>query len=130
WALTGALGFALGVPAAWALDLARYMPPPDASYTAEEVRVRGLGRYSLAGTLTLPTRGPLKNGRILRYPAIVLLSGAGKQDRDGVAVEDTAAGAARYRPLFDLADTLTRRGIAVLPLDDRGARASPGSPDS
>ncbi len=112
------------------MDLARYLPPPDASYTAEEVRVHGLGRYSLAGTLTLPTRGRLKNGRILRYPAVVLISGAGKQDRDGVAAGDTAQGALAYRPLYDLADALTRRGLAVLRLDDRGVGASTGSLDS
>lgn len=110
-----------------ALDLARYLPPPDATYVAEEVGVHALGRYSLAGTLTLPTRGVLRNGHLLRYPAIVLLSGADREDRDGAAADDTAA---TYRPLRDLADTLTRRGIAVLRLDDRGVGASTGTLDS
>ena len=110
-----------------ALDLARYLPPPDASYAAEEVRLHASGRYSLAGTLTLPTRGVLRNGHLLRYPAIVLLSGPGKEDRDGSAADGTAAA---YRPLRDLADTLTRRGIAVLRLDDPGVGASTGSFDS
>jgi dienelactone hydrolase len=67
---------------------------------------------------------------VLRYPAVLLVSGAGRQDRDGVAAGDTARGALAYRPLYDLADTLTRRGIAVLRLDDRGVGASTGSLDS
>jgi len=116
--------------AAAALDLARYLPPPDADYVAEEVRVNVSGRCSLGGTLTLPTRGVLKNGHVLRYPAVLLLSGAGKEDRDGAAPWDTLPGQPSYRPLFDLADTLTRRGIAVLRLDDRGVGASTCSLDS
>src|SRR6185295_10114802 len=35
-----------------------------------------------------------------------------------------------FRPLFDLADTLTQRGIAVMRLDDRGVGASMGMLDS
>ena len=132
WAQGLAL-LALLVPATFApaaahsLDLGRYLPPPDAAYVAEEVRVHAAGGYSLAGTLTLPSRGVLRNGHVMRYAAILLLSGAGKDDRDGDAADDTTDG---YRPLRDLADALTRRGIAVLRLDDRGVGASTGTLDS
>lgn len=65
----------------------------------------------LAGTLTLPPGdGP--------YPAVVLVSGSGPQDRD-----ETAFG---HRPFLVLADHLTRNGIAVLRYDDRGVGGSTG----
>ena len=112
-----------------AANLACYLPPPGATYFAEEVRVRSPGRQSLAGTLTVPTRGVLREGRPLRYPAILLLSGAAGLTRDGTTIEDAAGSTPSYRPLFDLADTLTRRDVAVLRLDDRGVGASTGALD-
>ena len=69
----------------------------------------------LAGLLSLPPgTGP--------FPAVVLVSDAGAQDRDGTVGD--------YRPLGALADYLTRRGIAVLRFDDRGVghSGSPGAP--
>lgn len=66
---------------------------------------------TLAGTLTLPRgKGP--------FPAVVLISGSGPQDRD-----ETVFG---HRPFLVLADYLTRRGIAVLRYDDRGVGKSTG----
>jgi len=65
----------------------------------------------LAGTLTLPLGdGP--------FPAAVLISGSGPQDRD-----ETFMG---HKPFLVLADHLTRHGIAVLRYDDRGHRESGG----
>jgi len=59
----------------------------------------------LAGTLTLPnTNGP--------FPAAILISGSGQQNRD--------CEGAFHRPFLVLADILTRQGIAVLRVDDRG----------
>ena len=59
----------------------------------------------LAGTITLPeTEGP--------YPAVLLISGSGPQDRN-----ETAFG---HQPFLVLSDHLTRNGIAVLRYDDRG----------
>lgn len=67
----------------------------------------------LAGTLTLPKeKGP--------FPAVVLISGSGPQDRD-----ETVFG---HRPFLILADHLTRQGIAVLRYDDRGFGKSTGDP--
>ena len=73
------------------------------------------GAVTLAGTLTVPDgNGP--------HPAVLLITGSGAQDRD-----ETIAG---HRPFLVLADYLTRRGIAVLRVDDRGmGRSSAGSPD-
>lgn len=66
----------------------------------------------LAGTLTLPEgKGP--------FPAVVLITGSGAQDRD-----ESLMG---HRPFLVLADHLTRKGIAVLRYDDRGVGGSTGS---
>ncbi|RZJ04819.1 MAG: alpha/beta hydrolase [Brevundimonas sp.] len=66
----------------------------------------------LAGTLTLP-QGPGP------FPAAILISGTGPQDRD----ETIEA----HKPFAIWADALTRRGVAVLRLDDRGVGASNGN---
>lgn len=67
---------------------------------------------SLAGTLTLPiTEGP--------FPAVLLISGSGQQNRD----EEVYG----HRPFLVLSDYLTRQGIAVLRVDDRGIGGSTGN---
>ena len=66
---------------------------------------------TLAGTLTLP-RG---NGP---FPCAILITGSGPEDRD-----ETVFG---HRPFLVLADHLTRKGIAVLRIDDRGVGQSTG----
>src|SRR5262249_4567618 len=68
-------------------------------------------KIKLAGTLTLPrTDGPV--------PAVLLITGSGAQDRD-----ESLLG---HKPFLVLADYLTRRGIAVLRVDDRGVGGSTG----
>lgn len=52
------------------------------------------------------------------FPAALLLSGTGPQDRDECLFG--------HRPFLVLADYLTRRGIAVLRVDDRGVGQSTG----
>jgi pimeloyl-ACP methyl ester carboxylesterase len=70
---------------------------------------------TLAGTLTLPAgKGP--------FPAVLLISGSGQQDRD-----ETVMG---HKPFWVLADYLTRKGIAVLRVDDRGVGGSKGDAKS
>ena len=80
-------------------------------YDEEEVVVTN-GDVRLAGTLTLPRTAP-------PFHAVVLISGSGAQDRD-----ETVFG---HKPFLVLADHLTRRGIAVLRVDDRGTGKSTGS---
>jgi dienelactone hydrolase len=96
-----------------------YSAPAGAPYRAEEVTVRTPSGVTLTGTLTLPT------GARGRVPAVLLLTGSGAQDRD----QHTPA-LARWRPFRQIADTLSRRGIAVLRLDDRGVGGSEGSVSS
>lgn len=86
-----------------------------APYRQEDVTFQN-GDVTLAGTLTLPQGdGP--------FPALVLLSGSGQQDRDEAL--PTVPG---YKPFRTLADVLTRQGIAVLRYDDRGVGQSTGDP--
>jgi pimeloyl-ACP methyl ester carboxylesterase len=85
-------------------------PKPPFPYRAEDVTYRNeAAGVKLAGTLTLPGgKGP--------FPAAILLTGSGAQDRD-----ETILG---HKPFLVLADYLTRRGIAVLRVDDRGVGGS------
>jgi pimeloyl-ACP methyl ester carboxylesterase len=74
-------------------------------YREEEVSfANAMHDVTLKGTLTLP----MGNGP---FPSLVLISGSGPQNRD----EELLG----HRPFLVLADSLTRRGIAVLRFDDR-----------
>lgn len=93
-----------------------YSAPAGAPYTAEEVRVPHPAGFRLAGTLTLPRE---RRGRV---PAVITITGSGLEDRD-----ESIPLVAGYRPFRQVADTLGRRGIAVLRMDDRGYGASEGN---
>lgn len=86
-------------------------------YREEEVAVeQKCDGLKLSGTLTLPSLAA--ESAKAPYPAVLLVTGSGPQDRD-----ETVAG---HRPFLIIADFLTRRGIAVLRVDDRGVRKSTG----
>jgi len=69
----------------------------------------------LAGTLTFPR----EEGR---FPCILLITGSGSQDRDETIMN--------HKPFWVIADYLTRQGMAVLRVDDRGiGESDPGSPE-
>jgi alpha-beta hydrolase superfamily lysophospholipase len=91
-----------------------YAAPAGAPYTAEDVKVRTPDGLTLAGTLTVPAHRPGT-----RVPAVVLITGSGAQDRD-----EMTPYLEQWRPFREIADTLSRRGIAVLRLDDRGVGGS------
>jgi len=103
-------------PAGPSLALARpdYSAPPGAPYTAEDVTVHTPEGLALTGTLTIPRARATG-----RAPAIVTITGSGPEDRD-----EQSGAIPGYRPFRELADTLGRRGIAVLRLDDRGVNGS------
>lgn len=100
------------LPTLAAVTKTRLTPP----YREENVTfANAAASASLAGTLTVPAGpGP--------FPAVVLLSDAGAQDRNGTAND--------FGPQGWLADYLTRRGIAVLRFDDRGTGQSTGAADA
>jgi len=83
-------------------------------YIEEEVSYENtIDKVKLTGTLTLPAaKTPL--------PAVVLITGSGAQDRN-----ETILG---HRPFLVLADHLTRQGVAVLRVDDRGTGGSAQGP--
>ena len=86
-------------------------PRPPFPYRTEDVVVQSASGVTLAGTLTLPQgKGP--------FPAAVMITGSGAQDRD-----ETMLG---HKPFAVIADRLTRDGIAVLRVDDRGFAKSTG----
>ena len=85
-------------------------PKPPFPYRAEDVSYANpASGLKLAGTLTLP-EGPGP------FPAVVLITGSGTQDRDETIFD--------HKPFLVLADALTRKGVAVLRVDDRGAGGS------
>ncbi|HEY2357135.1 MAG TPA: alpha/beta fold hydrolase [Phenylobacterium sp.] len=80
-------------------------------YREEAVAIDSAPGVRLAGTLTLPNgRGP--------FPAAVMITGSGAQDRDEALLG--------HKPFLVIADRLTRDGIAVLRVDDRGFAKSTG----
>jgi fermentation-respiration switch protein FrsA (DUF1100 family) len=86
-------------------------------YLEEEVTFTNTkGGHTLAGTLTMPKS--LMRGKT-KYPAVILISGSGAQDRN----EELLG----HKPFMVLADYLTRQGIAVLRYDDRGTAESKGT---
>lgn len=87
------------------------VPQPPYPYRAEDVAIDSAPGVRLACTLTTPQgKG--------RFPAAVLITGSGAQDRD-----ESLLG---HKPFLVLADHLTRHGIAVLRCDDRGFAKSTG----
>ena len=80
-------------------------------YQEQYQAVQSRDGVELAGTLLLPDGdGP--------FPAVVLVSGTGPQDRDETILN--------LRPFAVLADALARRGIASYRYDDRGVGRSTG----
>lgn len=107
---------------AWFDDAELKLPRPDygapagAPYTAEEVTIPSPLGFSIVATLTRPV------GAATRLPVVVTITGSGPEDRD-----ERIPSLGDYRPFRQLADTLGRRGIAVLRYDERGVGASGGS---
>ena len=90
-------------------------PRPPFPYKDEAVSYANKpGGVTLAGTLTVPQgTGP--------FPAALLITGSGAQDRDETLFQ--------HKPFLVIADALTRRGVAVLRVDDRGVGGTSGSVD-
>ena len=95
-----------------------YAPEEGAPYVAEEVNVSTQAGHVLAGTLTIPkdVNQPL--------PGVILITGSKPMNRDFTP----AFAPEYYRPFRQIADALSRRGIAVLRMDDRGCGCSEGGP--
>jgi len=88
------------------------VPKKPYPYIEEEIVYENKdAEIKLAGTLTLPSGDA-------PFPAVLLITGSGPQDRNETIYN--------HRPFLVLADYLTRQGIAVLRVDDRGVGKSTG----
>ena len=88
-------------------------PKPPYPYVSEDVAYDNpqAAGVRLAGTFTKPKgSGPFKT--------VLLITGSGPQNRDEEIMD--------HKPFLVLADYLTRRGVAVLRVDDRGVGESTG----
>ncbi|RJP65231.1 MAG: alpha/beta hydrolase [Ignavibacteriales bacterium] len=87
-------------------------PKPPFGYNTEDIEFDNVkAGIKLAGTFTYPKEGS-------DFPAVVMISGSGGQDRDELAFN--------HKPFLVIADHLTKNGIAVLRFDDRGIGKSKG----
>lgn len=90
----------------------RPQEPKERPYEVAEVSFRGgADGVTLTGELTMPAEGG-------PFPAIVMITGSGPQDRNEELVG--------HKPFLVLSDYLTGRGYAVLRYDDRGVGQSTG----
>jgi len=94
-----------------------YAAPAGAPYTAAQLAIPTPMGHTLGATFTRPA-GATKPSAV-----VVSISGSGAQDRDGY-ISIVPGG---YRLFRQVADTLGRRGIAMLRFDDRGTGESGGS---
>jgi uncharacterized protein len=94
-----------------------YAPEKGAPYRAEEVTVYNKSGHRLVGTLTIP------EDVYHALPGVVLITGSSPQNRD-----HSPAYPAEYRLFRQIADALSRQGVAVLRMDDRGCGCSGGGP--
>lgn len=96
-------------------------PKPPFGYHADDVEYFNNGKSIKYGvTLTYPNENPAKPNQT--YPAVILITGSGQQDRD-----ETIFG---RKPFAVIADYLTKRGFAMLRVDDRNIGKSTGNFDT
>lgn len=84
-------------------------PLPPFEYQQKEVSINN-GDIILNGTLTIPSNKALeKDGK---FPAIILVTGSGAQNRDEEIFN--------HKPFLVISDFLTKMGFVILRMDDRG----------
>jgi len=95
------------------VELKRPQEPvkPYPYYSEDVTFTNAKANITLAGTLTLPKK-------VGKFPVVVMITGSGAQNRD----EELMG----HKPFLVIADYLTRNGIGVLRVDDRGSFASKG----
>ena len=84
--------------------------------TKEKGAIVSKNGIKLAGTITLPK--VLSNSNTRKFPAVIMLTGNGPQDRDETI--------GRHKPFQAIAHFLAENGIASLRFDDRGVDDSTG----
>lgn len=90
-------------------------PRPPFSYQLEEVLYFNADKsIQFGATFTYPLKNTAQ-----KFPAVLLVTGSGQQDRDETIFE--------HKSFAVIADYLTRQGIAVLRVDDRGKGKTTGN---
>jgi alpha/beta superfamily hydrolase len=88
----------------------------DQSYIVEDVTFNNISaNINIQGTLTFPKSGG-------PFPSAILIPGSGRTNRNGT--EDN-----NLKPLYEIADFLTKNGMAILRCDKRGVGDSGGTLD-
>ena len=95
-------------------------PKPIFKYAIKEVEYDNADKsVHFGATFTAPMPDPHVRYRVPpRYPTVILITGSGQQDRDETIFE--------HKPFAVIADYLTKNGIAVLRVDDRGIGKTTG----
>jgi pimeloyl-ACP methyl ester carboxylesterase len=87
-------------------------PKAPFNYNVKEFTYQGVQtKLTYGATLTYPID-------TLKHPLVILITGSGKQDRDESLFD--------HKPFAVMADYLTKKGFAVLRVDDRGVGQSSG----
>ena len=96
-------------------------PKPPFPYKSEDVEYDNADKsIHFGATFTVPLPDPNVNYfRAPVYPTVILITGSGQQDRD-----ESLLG---HKPFAVIADYLTKQGIAVLRVDDRGIGKTTGN---
>lgn len=89
-------------------------PKPPFPYETKDTTFTAPDGAVMSGTLTLPLNASSK-----KMPAVVMVTGSGRQNRDEEILE--------HKPFAVIADFLARNGIASLRYDDRGTGKSTGN---
>lgn len=87
-------------------------PKPPFNYASEDIEYKGVQtQLNYGATLTYPKDNA-------KHSLVILITGSGRQDRDETIFD--------HKPFAVIADYLTKKGFAVLRVDDRGAGKSTG----
>lgn len=94
-------------------------PKPPFGYQSQDIEYKNADKSITFGATFTRPETKKKNQR---FPAVLLITGSGKQDRDETIFD--------HKPFAVIADYLTKRGIAVLRVDDRGMGKTTGNFDT
>lgn len=87
-------------------------PKPPFNYASEDIEYKGVQtQLNYGATLTYPKDNA-------KHSLVILITGSGRQDRDETIFD--------HKPFAVIADYLTKKGFAVLRVDDRGTGKSTG----
>jgi len=94
--------------------------PPFPYHSDDVVYMNADNSLQYGATLTYPKSDSINHSaKANTYPAVILITGSGQQDRDETLFD--------HKPFAIIADYLTRKGFAVLRVDDRGIGKSSGN---